>query len=242
MQNNSAQLREKAFRFYLVLTGLFIASLVACNLIFQKFFYWTPLAFLDPEGNSELLSYTFQISVGIIPYPLTFLVTDLISEIYGRKRADQVVYAGLVASLLLFVIVYLADAAPAVDFSPVSDAEFSKVFGRTGVAVAASMVAYLVAQFIDIRIFHFWKRVTRGKHLWVRNNFSTITSQLIDTAIVLVLLCALGTLPWAMFTVLFLNGFIFKAIVALLDTPVFYLATWYVRKKLGLKLGEEFEL
>lgn len=242
MADNSAHIREKAFRFYLVLAGLFIASLVACNLIFQKFFFWTPLAFLDPEGKSDFLSYTFQISVGIIPYPLTFLVTDLISEIYGRKRADQVVYAGLVASVLVFVIVYLADAAPAVDFSPVSDSEFSKVFGRTGVAVAASMVAYLVAQFIDIRIFHFWKRVTHGRHLWIRNNFSTISSQLIDTAIVLVLLCALGALPWSLFPALFMNGFLFKVLVALLDTPVFYLATWYVRRKLGLALGEEYEL
>ena len=93
----------------------------------------------------------------------------------------------------------IADAVPSTEWSPVNDEVFSSVFGLTGVAVGASMVAYLLAQYIDIRVFHFWKRLTKGKHLWLRNNASTFTSQLTDTASVLLLLCASGAIAWDKF-------------------------------------------
>ncbi|SHG55490.1 hypothetical protein SAMN05444483_11619 [Salegentibacter echinorum] len=155
----------KAQRIYLILAALFISSLVVSNLIFQKFFYW------DFFGL-----YTFEISVGILSYPVTFLITDIISEIYGKKKANQVVTTGIFASLFSLLIVYVSNIAPATDWSPVNDALFSKVFGATAIAVFASMVAYLLAQYIDIQLFHFWKRLTKGKHLWLRNNFSTFLS------------------------------------------------------------------
>lgn len=233
MKTLSPHQREQAFRLYIILGALFIASLVACNLIFQKFFYWQPLPQFD---------FTFKISVGILPYPITFLITDLISELFGRKRSNQVVIAGLMASVFVFIIVWLAEMVPAVDFSPVDDDVFSAVFGKTGVAVLSSMVAYLIAQFVDIRVFHFWKRLTKGRHLWLRNNFSTIFSQWIDTAVVLGLLCFLGSLNWKDFGDLLLNGFIFKVLMALLDTPIFYFTTYLARQKFGLKMGEEISL
>lgn len=222
--------REAEF-LYLMLAGIFIASLVSCNLIFQKFFHYSAFGL-----------HTFELSVGILPYPITFLVTDLISEIYGRRRANAVVTSGLVASVFVLGVVSLADVVPATDWSPVSDDMFSKVFGLTGVSVGASMSAYLLAQYIDIRIFHFWKTLTKGKHLWLRNNFSTMTSQLVDTAAVLTLLCAVGAIEWKMFWPLFGSGFLFKAIVAALDTPFLYLGTWAIRKRLGLKGTEEVAL
>ncbi len=242
---NPIQSRQ-AFRLYIALAGVFIACLVAGNLIFQKFFYWQPFAGLtfgaDPGSLWHgLTQYTFEISVGIIPYPLTFLVTDIISEIYGRKKANLVVFAGLFATVFIFIVVVLAQLAPATDFSPVSDSVFERVFGFTGVAVTASMTAYLLAQLVDIRIFHFWKRVTNGRMRWVRNNFSTVASQLIDTAVVLLLLCAFGAIPWELFGALLLNGFLFKVLVAAFDTPLFYLATAVLRRKFGLAPGEEVE-
>ena len=198
-------------RLYLILAGIFIASLVSSNLIFQKFFTWTPFGL-----------YTFEISVGILPYPITFLVTDLLSELYGKKKANQVVIAGLVASVFVMGIILLANALPQKDGSPVDSETFNRVFGLYGPAVFASMVAYLTAQFIDIRMFHFWKRLTKGKHLWLRNNASTIISQLVDTASVLFLLCLVGVFGWHEFFPLFKMGFIFKVLVALFDTPVIY--------------------
>jgi uncharacterized integral membrane protein (TIGR00697 family) len=230
----SKQKKLVAERLYLFLAAIFIASLVACNLIFQKFFFWRPFEFLGWD-------YTFEISVGLIPYPITFLVTDLISEIYGRKKANRVVMSGVIASVFVLGIVAIADAVPATVWSPVSDDLFTSVFGLTGVAVFASMIAYLLAQFIDIRIFHFWKRLTHGKMLWLRNNFSTIPSQFIDTMMVLGLLCYFGAIEWNKFWVLFLNGFLYKVLAALLDTPLFYLTAGWARRYFNLDLEEELD-
>jgi len=207
-------------RLYIILGGIFIASLVTANLIFQKFFTWTPFGI-----------YTFELSVGILPYPVTFLVTDLISELYGKKKADQIVISGFVASLFVMVVVLVANAIPQTEWSPVDTKTFNQVFGLFGPAVFASMTAYLTAQFIDIRVFHFWKKLTKGKHLWLRNNGSTIVSQLVDTASVLVLLCLAGVIEWSRFPGLLENGFLFKVMVALFDTPLFYLGVKILKSK-----------
>lgn len=222
--------RREALYLYLILAGVFISLLVSSNLIFQKFISWEPFGW-----------YRFEISAGLIPYPLTFLVTDLISEIYGRKKANMVVVAGLICTLVVGAVVYLAEAATAIDVSPVNDETFTTVFGLTGVAVTASMMAYLVAQFIDIRLFHFWKKMTNGKKLWLRNNFSTIFSQLVDTSLVLILLCSFGGLSWSVFWTLFVSGFLFKIVVAAFDTPLFYLFTYWIKKRFGLGDSDELD-
>ena len=104
------------------------------------------------------------------------------------------------------------------------------------------MMAYLLAQFVDIQIYHFWKNLTKGKHLWLRNNFSTFSSQFIDTLSVISLLCFFGEIPWERFTGLVISGFLFKAMVAALDTPLLYLGVYIIRKQFGLKIGEEIQL
>ena len=233
-------------RIYLLLAGIFIASLISSNLIFQKFFFWTPFAFLaSPDSGSWvswLSEYTFELSVGILPYPITFLVTDIISEIYGREKANRVVMVGFISSIFIMGVVVVGDMVSATQWSPVEDPVFHRVFGLFGPAVFASMTAYVTAQFIDIRIFHFWKRKTNNRHLWLRNNGSTIFSQLIDTLSVLFLLCSFGVIDWIRFYPLLLNGFLFKVFVALIDTPFFYLFSHLLRKYFGLKLGEELEI
>ena len=197
-------------QFYLILTGIFIASLVASNLIFQKFFTW------------NFLGIDFELSVGIIAYPVTFLVTDLISELYGQKRANQVVVSGFFASVFTTLLVLISANSNAVEWSPIDNTTFTKVFGLTGPAFFASMVAYLTAQLIDVRIFHFWKRLTKGKHLWLRNNASTVFSQLVDTSVILIILCSAGVIEWERFYSLWMMGWLFKVLVALIDTPIIY--------------------
>lgn len=219
---------QKAYQIYLIMAAVFITSLVVSNLIFQKF------VSVDFFGI-----YTFEISVGILPYPLTFLITDIISEVYGKKMAQSVVTAGIFASLFSLIFVYGGSMTNATDWSPINNALYSKVFGATAIAVFASMMAYLAAQYIDIQIFHFWKRVTKGKMLWVRNNFSTITSQFIDTSTVLFLLCSFGKIDWSRFDELLLSGFLFKVLMALLDTPLFYAGVHLFNKRFRLKRGEE---
>ncbi|MFL3660515.1 MAG: queuosine precursor transporter [Polaribacter sp.] len=220
--------KQLADTVYLILAALFIASLVASNLIFQKFFYWEPFGW-----------YRFEISVGILPYPITFLITDILSEIYGKKKANQVVIAGIFASFFSMIIIIIADFAPAIDSSPVNDEVFHQVFGVSPLAVFASMIAYLFAQFIDIRIFHFWKKQTNGKHLWLRNNFSTFASQFMDTFTVLFLLCSFHILPWTIFTSLLISGFLFKVLIAALDTPVLYGIVFLFRRRFHLGVGQE---
>ena len=233
MKPNQISLANKI---YLILAGLFITSLVASNLIFTKIFYWYPF-------DINLMGVKlFELSVGILPYPLTFLITDLISEIYGQKKADQVVITGIFASIFSIGLIFISSQVPAIEGSPIDDATFNSVFLNAPLAVLASMLTYLFAQFVDIRIYHFWKRLTKGKHLWLRNNFSTFTSQFVDTFTIVSLLIVFGILPQDKFLVLIISGFLFKVIVAILDTPLLYLFVWMFRKKFNLKVGEELKL
>ena len=164
---------------YIFLCAIFISSLVTCNLIANKFV------------TVDLGFKVFIVSAGILPYPLTFLVTDLISELYGQKKANIVVFSGFVASVFVLLFLWLGGQFNAIPDSIVNDDTYNKVFQNAWRIIAASMIAYLFAQFIDVRIFHFWKRLTNGKHLWLRNNGSTIASQLVDTT--LVVICLLYT-------------------------------------------------
>ena len=166
----------------------------------------------------------FVLSAGVLPYPLTFLVTDVLSEVYGRRRAQQVVHAGFIASAFTVVVVMLGWLAPAIPDSPVDDATYTHVFAKTPLLIAASMVAYLAAQHVDVHLFHFWKRLTEGRHLWLRNNASTIVSQLVDTVLVVSLIFYDRLLDGDIDYVagLVLEGWLFKVLCALLDTPLIY--------------------
>lgn len=225
-----------ARKIYLYLAALFITSLVVSNLIFQKFFFWYPMEM------SLFGVRLFELSVGILPYPITFLITDLISEIYGQKRANEVVVAGIFASIFSVGILLVASAAPAIPASPIDNETFRQVFSLSPLAVLASMIAYLTAQFIDIRIYHFWKNYTQGKHLWLRNNFSTFASQIIDSSVVILLLCLFGVLPWSLFWGLSLSSIVFKVFVAAIDTPFLYFFVALFRRRFQLEQGEEISI
>ena len=194
---------------YLVLSGIFIASLVTCNLIANKFV------------TVDLGFKVFIVSAGILPYPLTFLVTDLISELYGQRKANLVVFSGFIASLFVLLFLWLGGQFNSIPDSLVNDEIYNSVFQNAWRLIAASMIAYLFAQFVDVRIFHFWKKLTNGKHLWLRNNGSTIASQLVDTTLVI---CILFVGVWNTDQILsaIIDGWIFKMLMALLDTPIIY--------------------
>ena len=220
---------QSAHNIYLVFISLFITSLIVSNLVFQKFFHL------------NLLGFNFELSVGIIFYPITFLVTDVVSEIFGKKKANQMVITGVFASVFCLLIISIANLLPATNWSPVNDKVFKLVFGNTILAVGASMLAYLCAQLIDIRIYHFWKKITKGNHLWLRNNGSTILSQLVDTFLIIFLLCSGGAIEWTKFDTLFIQGFSFKILIAIIDTPLIYACVFILRKKFMLKIGETLE-
>lgn len=196
-------------QFYLILAGIFIASLVTCNLIANKFV------------TVDLGFKVFIVSAGILPYPLTFLVTDLISELYGQKKANLVVFAGFIASMFVLLFLWLGGQFNAIPDSLVTDQIYDSVFRNAWRIIAASMTAYLFAQFIDVRIFHFWKKLTNGKHLWLRNNASTVVSQLLDTILVIFILF-FGVWGTDQIISAIIDGWLFKMLMALIDTPIIY--------------------
>jgi uncharacterized integral membrane protein (TIGR00697 family) len=208
------------------LGGLFIAALVSCNMIANRFI------------EVDLGFKTFIISAGVLPYPITFLITDILSEVWGRKKTNQLVYAGFAASLFVLGILWSSAQFDAVSFSIITDQEFDKMFGNTWRVVFSSMVAYLTAQLVDVRLFHFWKKLTNGKHLWLRNNASTIFSQLVDTTLVVGVLF-IGYRSYGEMADLIVDGWMFKVLVALVDTPFLYLATYLYRRRFGLKFAQE---
>lgn len=192
------------------------------------------------------------LAVGVLPYPLTFLCTDLISELYGRKRANFVVWVGLGLNLFVLGVIWLAQSLPSVsedlqapwqvlslrESLPLPSGEFSGtepelfffIYACTTGAVLASMVAYVTAQFCDVALFHFWKRVTKGKHLWLRNNASTVISQLVDSIMVIGITFGASYLrgDQSLKTMLLLvaSNYSFKLVTALLDTlPLYFLVS-----------------
>ena len=213
-------------QFYLVLAGIFIASLVTCNLIANKFV------------TVDLGFKVFIVSAGILPYPLTFLVTDLISELYGQKKANLVVFSGFIASLFVLLFLWLGGQFNAIPSSIVDDVTYNSVFRNAWRLIAASMVAYLIAQFIDVRIFHFWKKLTNGKHLWLRNNGSTIASQLVDTSLVICILFVGVWKPDQIISAIF-DGWMFKMLMAFIDTPIIYGILYLLKGKIDIATYEE---
>jgi len=223
---------------FLVFAGLFLGTLAMLNILgitrFIKLFSY------DFDGDPASSATVFAVAVGVLPYPMTFLCTDFISELYGKSRASLVVWIGLILNLWVMGILWLGGAMPGFETVAPDGALIPDAAGRLPVffevrtlafgAVTASMVAYLVAQFVDVHVFHFWKNVTKGKHLWLRNNGSTLVSQLVDTvAVILITHFYAHALPingadslWGQLLLFILTGYVFKLVAALLDTIPFY--------------------
>lgn len=236
-------IQERRAIAFLVLAGLFLGTLGMLNILgisrFVKIFTWNDFA--------------VTVAVGALPYPLTFLCTDLISELYGRKRASQVVWVGLLLNLWVVFIVWLGGVLPGYEaVDPTTGEMIRDAAGRLPVffeirnltfgTVTASMVAYLTAQFVDVQLFHFWKELTQGKYLWLRNNGSTLLSQLVDTtAVVLITHFFAGALPidpaqelWPQLILFIGYGYGFKLVAALLDTGPFYLLVYWLSNYLQI--------
>ncbi|MCB0364405.1 MAG: queuosine precursor transporter [Bdellovibrionaceae bacterium] len=243
-------LQERRERVFLVLAAIFWGSMTLLNVIgITKFIHIGPLA----------------LAVGVLPYPLTFLCTDLISELFGKKRANMVVWVGLGLNVFVISVMYLGHLMPGVSpelqppwqslvFAkpvPLANGEtlaeqgelFHLLYACTAGSVLASMVAYIAAQFCDVYLFHFWKRVTRGRHLWVRNNFSTLVSQAIDSfAVISITFGAMlfkGEMVLAAFLSLMGSNYLFKMVAALCDTLPFYVGVHYLSRWLKINPEEE---
>jgi uncharacterized integral membrane protein (TIGR00697 family) len=227
---------------FLGLTAIFLTSLIMGNIIgttkFVTLFSITVPNWalgLVPELVRNGSTYSMIIPVGLLAFPATFLATDLISELFGRKKAQLVVWIGFFMNMFMILIMtinyYLPNAFGISGGLQLFDGVYGFMIGNT----IASMVAYLTAQTIDVRLFHFWKEFTKGKHLWLRNNASTMVSQMVDTVAILFILYYAGNLGENVNTlgalfILIINSYLFKFIAAALDTPLFYAGVYWLKE------------
>ncbi|KUO53327.1 MAG: transporter [Desulfitibacter sp. BRH_c19] len=190
-------------KIFLLLAITFVSLLIVSNVIAAK---------LITIGG-------LTVSAAAICYALTFFLTDTIAEIWGKKRTLYVIKLGFFGSVLSAIFIKLAIYMPAASFWT-EQAEYQLILGANIRIVFASMVAYLISQYHDVWAFHFWKEKTKGKHLWLRNNFSTGASQLIDTIIfVTIAFSGTGTPLLA----IIVGEYIIKLIISILDTPLIYM-------------------
>ena len=214
---------------YLILTTLFSVVLVLTNIIGVKLF----------QGPFNPTSHA--LTTGIITYPLTFLLTDVVSEIWGLKKANAMVLIGFLMSFVMLIFVQIALYLPAhaywvapnnpFGFENVGEYQnaFNSVFSVNGKLLFGSMLAYMVAQLLDVKLYHMWRRFTKGKYLWFRNNASTIVSQGIDS-IIFVLIAFWGIYENNVLSSMIMTNFILKVVFAISDTPLIYLLVGLIRK------------
>jgi uncharacterized integral membrane protein (TIGR00697 family) len=237
----AATISRRRENVFLVLSGFFLGTLTMLNLLGIT-------RFIDLSFTLPFVGITVPmiLAVGVLPYPLTFLCTDLLSEFYGKRRTNAVVMTGLALNAWVVFILWLGGALPGAGEGDASEVFFGLrelAFG----AVTASMVAYLAAQLIDVQLFHFWKRLTNGRHLWLRNNGSTMVSQLVDSvAVITITHYWAGALPIdparpvaAQLLVFISSAYVFKFTIALLDTGPFYIAVAWLSDYLQLDPNQQ---
>ena len=243
------QMQRRAESTYTILAASFAVILVLTNIIGTKLFY------LFPEGGPSWFNggEPVTLTAGIITYPLTFWLTDIVSELWGKRKANLMVWIGFGTSLLMLGVLQFAVSLhpsgswmlPNTPIAPLDDslmesglsaasvmqAAYATTFHNPRLLLFASMLAYLVAQLFDVRLYHFWWRVTGGRHMWIRNNGSTIISQLVDTIIVIGIFLGLGTdLGWETIVEIIIWTYVCKVALAVVDTPLIYLGrAWFCR-------------
>jgi len=258
--DNIARRRELVF---LVLAGIFLGSLTMLNILGIS-------RFIDLSFNIGSIRVPFFIAVGVLAYPITFLCTDFISELFGRKRANMIVWVGLLLNVWVLFVLWLGGVLDmpenltaegklpitswkTIDGVLVPEEPDSYVFYRirffTFAGTAASMIAYLAAQFCDVHVFHYLKKITNGKHLWLRNNGSTVISQFVDSVAVILITYHFtnalgqpleGVSVFSHLLTFILSSYFFKLLSALVDTLPFYLGVNLLSKYLRIDPNEEY--
>jgi queuosine precursor transporter len=226
---------------FLVFSSVFITALVMGNLIgTTKFIHLFSIRIPDlflplvPNLIRDGNLYSMIVPAGLIAFPATFLATDLVSELFGRAKAQLLVWVGFGTNCFMLLIMtinfYLPNAYGISGGLTLFDGVYNYMVGNT----IASMIAYLTAQTIDVRLFHFWKEKTKGRHLWLRNNASTMVSQLVDSTAIMSILYFSGNLGDSVIgisslVILIINAYAFKFFAALIDTPIIYIVVGWLK-------------
>jgi uncharacterized integral membrane protein (TIGR00697 family) len=210
------------------LTNALVAEMIGAKLIFVGDPTWK----LGPFGP-------FAMSVGVIPWPIVFVTTDLVNEYFGRRgvRRLTLLTAGMIA--YAFIVLLLSMKVPATPFSGVDDTSFNRVFGQSRWIIVGSLTAFMISQLVDVLVFHALRRRTGKRMIWLRSTGSTVVSQMIDSIVVLYIGLAIP-LHWkaAQFASVAIPNYLVKLVLAVAMTPLIYLGHWLVEKFLGHTVAE----
>ncbi len=205
---------------YLILAGLFVANAILGEIL----------------GGKLIEAGGYIMSLGVIPWPVVFLTTDLINEYYGKSGVRRLTLVTVGLILYAFVVIFIAMGIPASSVSPVKDEAFNAVLGQSQWIIIGSVTAFAVSQLIDVAVFWLFREATGGKMLWLRATGSTAVSQLIDTFIVLGIGFWLpGKIPTSAFLNLAFTNYTYKFAIAVALTPLIYASHHAIDRYLGTK-------
>lgn len=248
-------LRDKPTKLFILLTSFFVANALIAECIGTKLFSLELLFGMEPEPFSLLgeNGLTYTLTAGVLLWPLEFVMTDIVNEYFGAKAVRRISYVAVGLISYAFIMFYMAIAVPAEQSFwvgsqkeagiPDMQVAFSSIFGQGMWIIVGSLIAFLVAQILDVWIFHKIKKVTGQKKVWLRATGSTLVSQFIDSFIVLFIAFHIGR-DWSMQRVLAIGlvNYSYKAMMALLLTPVIYLVENRIDSYLGRDIASKMKI
>ncbi len=217
-------------KLYVICAAVFLTALVVAEATASKFFTAFQLPFTLTIWGQEFTRVTM--TAGVIAFPITFIVTDVMNEYYGKRGIRYVTFVGMAMIVFEFLLLWICIEVPVDPSSPVSQGAFSEVFGSSQRVIVGSLTAYLLGQLADITLFHWLRRLTQGKYLWLRATGSTFGSQFIDTFIVLSI-AFVGQLSIQEILAITLFNYSYKFVIAVGITPIIYLAHYGMDRYLG---------
>lgn len=212
---------SKSQKIYVVLSSIFLTALILAEITGSKL--------IQTALTNDIV---FTMTMGVIPFPITFLVTDVINEYYGKPGIRFVTILGMAMITFMYVVLVIDMAIPAAPISPVTDEAFNAVFGQSTRIIAGSIAAYLIGQLIDIHLFHYIRRKTKEKYLWLRATGSTFVSQFIDSFVVLFIAFS-GKIAFDQIVNIGITNYVYKFFIAITLTPFIYLAHHLIDRYLG---------
>lgn len=202
---------------YIILGGLFITNAIVAELIGGKLIEIGP----------------FILSVGILPWPIVFVATDLINEHFGKSGVKKLTFLTTGLIIYSFIVLFFAMIIPASGVSAVSNDAFNQVFGQSMWIIVASVIAFVISQLLDMSLFHFFNRLTQGNHIWLRSTGSTVVSQLFDSFIVSgIAFWMTGKVSTSDYINMAGTGYGFKLVLAIALTPLIYIGHHLIKKYL----------
>ena len=217
---------DKKIRLFTTLSGIFLSALILAEITGSKLIQW-----------AATTSFVFTMTMGVVPFPITFIVTDIINEYYGRKGIRFITFLGMAMIFLVLLLLQVDMLIPAALISPVTDAAFDGVFSSSTRIILGSLTAYVIGQLIDISVFHFLRERTGAKLLWLRATGSTLISQLVDSFVVLFIAFS-GKLAVSQIVDVGITNYIYKFAIAILTTPLLYAMHSVIDRYLGKEMAE----